>query len=243
MPPTPTIVCLCGSTRHKDLFLAAADHEARAGRIVLMPGVFSKADRVTLSGDELRVLGELHRRKLELADEILVIDAGARVGEDTAAEIRYATELGKPVRYWSAMAGTSPAAATPVDPVLALAESHRAQRLITNHTPTLDVPAEVKELRCALIEEEASEFRAALEAGDLVEVADAIADLLYVVYGAALTFGVPVKEVFAEVHRSNMTKLDDEGEPIYRGDGKVMKGPNFSPPDLLPILRSAGYRA
>lgn len=93
----------------------------------------------------------------------------------------------------------------------------------------------------ALIEEEAAEFRAAVEADDVVEIADAVADLLYVVYGAALTFGIPVPEVFAEVHRSNMTKLDDEGNPIYRSDGKVMKGPNFSPPELLPILRNAGY--
>jgi len=67
-------------------------------------------------------------------------------------------------------------------------------------------------------------------------VADAIADLLYVVYGAALTFGIPTAEVFAEVHRSNMTKLGDDGLPIYRDDGKVLKGPHYSPPDLAPIL-------
>lgn len=129
----------------------------------------------------------------------------------------------------------------PIDPVVALAESHRAQHLVSNDVPTLDAPDDVKALRCALIEEEAREFRAALEADDIVEVADAIADLLYVVYGAARTFGIPVREVFAEVHRSNMTKLDDNGEPIVRADGKVMKGSNFSPPDLRPILEKAGY--
>lgn len=130
----------------------------------------------------------------------------------------------------------------PIDPLVALRESHRAQQLITSDTPTLDVPSMVKELRCALIEEEAAEFRAAVEDGDIVAVADAIADLLYVVYGAALTFGIPVREVFTEVHRSNMTKLGDDGLPSYREDGKVLKGPNFSPPDLLPVLIAAGYK-
>lgn len=127
-----------------------------------------------------------------------------------------------------------------LDPMDALAESHRVQRLVTNLSPTLNVPDAIKSLRCALIEEEAAEFRAALDADDLVEVADALADLLYVVYGAALTFGIPIAEVFAEVHRSNMTKLDDQGNPIFRPDGKVMKGPNFSPPDLSPILQRHG---
>jgi predicted HAD superfamily Cof-like phosphohydrolase len=128
-----------------------------------------------------------------------------------------------------------------IDPVAALRESHRVQHLVTNEVPTVDVPREVKALRCALIEEEAGEFRTAVEAGDLIGIADAVADLLYVVYGAALTFGIPVREVLAEVHRSNMTKLGDDGHPLYRDDGKVMKGPNFSPPQLEPILAAAGY--
>lgn len=75
----------------------------------------------------------------------------------------------------------------------------------------------------------------------LVEVADAIGDLLYVVYGAALTFGLPAREVFAEVHRSNTTKLDDDGNPIGRHGGKITKGPNYSAPELLGVLRSAGF--
>ena len=114
------------------------------------------------------------------------------------------------------------------DRIAAVSEGHRVQHLLINDRPTLEVPAETKELRWALIEEEAAEFRTAIEAEDLVEVADAIGDLLYVVYGAALTFGIPVAEVFTEVHRSNMTKLDDDGQPVVRADGKVMKGPNFS---------------
>ncbi len=239
-PSDARVVCLCGSTRFKSEFLAAAEYLALVGTVVLMPGVFSKADGIVLGREELKTLVELHHRKIEMADEILVIDHDGEVGEDTAAEIALAAAAAKPVRYWSQIRDRRrPSEA--IDPVDALAESHRVQRLVTSRVPTLDVPVEVKELRCSLIEEEASEFREAVEAGDAVGVADAIADLLYVVHGAALTFGIPVKAVFAEVHRSNMTKLDDDGLPIYRADGKVMKGPNFSPPNLQPILEAAGW--
>lgn len=239
-PAGPVVVCLCGSVRHKETFLAAAAAEALAGRVTLMPGVFSKADGINLSESEIAALGDLHRHKIAMADEVLVIDPDGKVGDATASEIAYATDLGKNVRYLSRESVS--ALRVIVDPVAALRESHQVQRLVTSEVPTLDVPSPVKELRCALIEEEASEFRAAVEADDIAEVADAIADLLYVVYGAALTFGIPVREVFTEVHRSNMTKLDDEGQPILRADGKVMKGPNFSPPDLRPILDAAAGR-
>jgi predicted HAD superfamily Cof-like phosphohydrolase len=233
----PVIVCLCGSTRFKAEFLAAQRVEALAGRVVLAPGVYSHADGIGLSTDALRRLAGLHRRKIELADELLVIAPEGVIGEATRGEINYARRLGKPIRYWSER--VDPAA---IDPLDALRESHVAQRLVTNEIPGLDVPDVVKELRCALIEEEAAEFRTAVEENDIVGVADAIADLLYVTYGAALTFGIPIREVFAEVHRSNMTKLDDEGNPVYRDDGKVMKGPNFSAPSLMPLLAAAGYR-
>lgn len=232
------IVCLCGSVRYKQEFLAAQEAESLRGRVVLAPGVFSKADGRALTDDQIQGLHALHRRKIELADELVVIAPDERIGESTAEEIAYGRSLGKPVRYWEPDGQRSP-----IDPVQALEESHRAQRLLSSDSPTLDVPDEVKSLRCALIEEEAREFRDALEADDIVGVADAIADLLYVVYGAARTFGIPVREVFAEVHRSNMTKLDENGKAILRADGKVMKGPNYSPPDLLPLLRSAGLRA
>jgi predicted HAD superfamily Cof-like phosphohydrolase len=74
--------------------------------------------------------------------------------------------------------------------------------------PTLDVPGESREMACALIEEEAGEFRAAVEASDLVEIADAVADLIWVVLEAALRFGIPIEPVFAEVRRSNLTKVE-----------------------------------
>lgn len=71
---------------------------------------------------------------------------------------------------------------------------------------------------------------------DLAEAADALGDLDYVVQGANLVFGIPAEEVVAEIHRSNMSKLGADGKPIYRDDGKILKGPNYSPPDLASII-------
>lgn len=101
--------------------------------------------------------------------------------------------------------------------------------------PTL-VSNALGDLRSALIAEEASEYGDALESRDLVEVADALGDLLYVVYGAALVHGLPIGEIFEEIHRSNMSKLGEDGKPIYREDNKVLKGPNFTPPNLREII-------
>jgi NTP pyrophosphatase (non-canonical NTP hydrolase) len=101
--------------------------------------------------------------------------------------------------------------------------------------PTVDVAANEREMACALIEEEAAEFRAAVEASDLVEIADAVADLTWVVLEAGITFGIPIEEVFAEVRRSNLTKVEN-GEPVVNAAGKIVAGPGFSAPDLLPIL-------
>jgi predicted HAD superfamily Cof-like phosphohydrolase len=71
---------------------------------------------------------------------------------------------------------------------------------------------------------------------DLVEAADALGDLDYVVNGAALGMGIPLPDVTAEIHRSNMSKMGADGKPIYREDGKVLKGPNYSPPNLIKVL-------
>lgn len=73
---------------------------------------------------------------------------------------------------------------------------------------------------------------------DTVEAADALADLVYVIYGASLESSIPLDAVLAEVQRSNMSKLGEDGKPIYRPDGKVMKGPNFSQPDIRKVLFS-----
>lgn len=105
------------------------------------------------------------------------------------------------------------------------------------------VPAEeVRQLRVDLIEEEAREFREASERGDIVEVADAIADLIVVVVGAAVTWGIPLKACFDEVHRSNMSKVGEDGKVVRREDGKVLKPEGWSRPDLERVLREAGRR-
>ena len=95
---------------------------------------------------------------------------------------------------------------------------------------------ETQVLRYALIHEELNEFVDAMKKEDLVEVADALTDLLYVVYGAGHAFGIDLDKCFAEVQRSNMSKLGEDGKPIYRDDGKVMKGQNFSEPQLKECL-------
>ena len=89
-------------------------------------------------------------------------------------------------------------------------------------------------LRVDLIEEEYDELKQAVYShdGSMTDVADALSDILYVVYGMAHSFGIDIDECFREVHVSNMSKLDENGKPIYREDGKVVKGPNYKPPNL-----------
>ena len=94
----------------------------------------------------------------------------------------------------------------------------------------------VVQLRVDLIEEELHELKEAIKNNDLVEVADALTDILYVTYGAGHSFGVDLDKCFDEVQRSNMSKLGKDGNPIYNDSGKVMKGPNYSAPDLKKII-------
>lgn len=91
-------------------------------------------------------------------------------------------------------------------------------------------------LRLDLIEEEVQELRDGLGKKSMLEIADALTDILYVVYGAGHAFGLDLDDCFHEVHRSNMTKLGEDGRPMYRDDGKVMKGPNYEEPNLLPFV-------
>jgi predicted HAD superfamily Cof-like phosphohydrolase len=91
-------------------------------------------------------------------------------------------------------------------------------------------------LRYELIDEELKELREAIGNADMVEVADALTDLLYVVYGAGHAFGINLDKCFEEVHSSNMSKLGADGKPIYREDGKVLKGENFFQPNLSKVL-------
>ena len=90
----------------------------------------------------------------------------------------------------------------------------------------------INKLRLDLIKEELSELTDAMKNKDLLEVADALTDILYVTYGAGHAFGIDLDKCFDEVQNSNMSKLDENGKPIYNKNGKVMKGPNYFKPDL-----------
>ena len=104
--------------------------------------------------------------------------------------------------------------------------------------PTCPSP-ELAKLRLELIREEVEELNVGIEGMDIVEIADALTDILYVVYGAGHAFGIDLDECYHEVHRSNMSKLGEDGKPIYREDGKVLKGPNYFHPNLKDILDGA----
>ena len=90
----------------------------------------------------------------------------------------------------------------------------------------------INELRLSLIKEELDELKEAMKNKDLLEVADALTDILYVTYGAGHAFGIDLDKCFEEVQNSNMSKLDENGKPIYNESGKVMKGPKYFKPDL-----------
>ena len=94
----------------------------------------------------------------------------------------------------------------------------------------------VNKLRYELIKEELDELKVAMENKDLLEVADALTDILYVTYGAGLAFGIDLDKCFEEVQSSNMSKLGKDGKPIYSENGKVMKGPNYFKPDLKKFI-------
>ena len=94
----------------------------------------------------------------------------------------------------------------------------------------------INKLRLDLIKEELDELKEAMNNKDLLEVADALTDILYVTYGAGHAFGINLDKCFEEVQNSNMSKLDDNGKPIYNEHGKVMKGPNYFKPDLTKFI-------
>ena len=92
------------------------------------------------------------------------------------------------------------------------------------------------QLRFDLIQEELNELKEAINNNDIIEVADALTDILYVTYGAGHSFGVDLDSCFNEVQNSNMSKLGDNGKPIYNESGKVMKGPNYFKPNIKKII-------
>ncbi|ATA93167.1 hypothetical protein CGC54_01810 [Capnocytophaga canimorsus] len=121
---------------------------------------------------------------------------------------------------------------------------HQAFGLGIRHTPTTDLTEEIIKLRFNLMAEENQEYLQAAQNKDLVEVADALGDMLYILCGTIIEHGMQHKidAVFQEIQRSNMSKLGAEGKPIYREDGKVMKGPDYFPPDIAKILNNNEIR-
>ena len=119
---------------------------------------------------------------------------------------------------------------------------HEAFGVHIEHQPTACLPEALTTMRATLMEEEFDEYRAACTNGDVVEIADALTDMLYVVFGTIITQGLQdvAVELFDEVHRSNMSKLDENGQPVLREDGKVLKPERFSHPDLASILSGYG---
>ncbi len=97
--------------------------------------------------------------------------------------------------------------------------------------------SKINQLRVDLIKEELDELIEAMNKKDLVEVADALTDILYVTYGAGHAFGINLDDCFEEVQNSNMSKLNKDGKPIYNNKGKVMKGPNYFKPDLNKFIK------
>jgi|SaaInl5LU_22_DNA_1037371.scaffolds.fasta_scaffold21640_2 predicted HAD superfamily Cof-like phosphohydrolase len=124
------------------------------------------------------------------------------------------------------------------DTISAVEKFHTAFKIGNNYSPTVDLPTAEIDLRHRLMSEENEEYLEAALEGDIVEIADALGDMLYILCGTILKHGLQhkIEEVFQEIQRSNMSKLDANGEPIYREDGKVMKSDQYFRPDIAEIL-------
>ncbi|MBU3822443.1 nucleoside triphosphate pyrophosphohydrolase family protein [Flavobacteriaceae bacterium XHP0103] len=120
----------------------------------------------------------------------------------------------------------------------AVKEFHTAFKIGYRESPKADLGIEKNMLRYKLMREENEEYLEAANNNDLVEVADALGDMLYILCGTIIEHGLQYKieEVFEEIQRSNMSKLGEDGQPIYREDGKVLKGPNYFKPNIETIL-------
>jgi predicted HAD superfamily Cof-like phosphohydrolase len=122
--------------------------------------------------------------------------------------------------------------------IRAVQDFHEAFGLGVRQTPTANLAPKTLQLRYDLMKEENEEYLEAALNNDLVEVADALGDMLYILCGTIIEHGMQdkIEEVFEEIQRSNMSKLGEDGKPIYREDGKVLKGPNYFKPDIGGIL-------
>jgi predicted HAD superfamily Cof-like phosphohydrolase len=117
-------------------------------------------------------------------------------------------------------------------------EFHEVFGLEYHEAPTANVSRRIYELRHRLMQEENDEYLEACEKGDLTQIADALGDKMYILFGSIIAHGLQhkIEEIFSEIHRSNMSKLDDQGKPIYREDGKIMKSSNYFLPEIRRVL-------
>lgn len=124
------------------------------------------------------------------------------------------------------------------DKIEAVYEFHRVFGIGNNDEPEHNIGEDDFLLRHRLMHEENEEYLEAAKEGDLVEIADALGDMMYILYGTICKHGLQhrIADIFDEIHRSNMSKLDAEGNPIYREDGKVMKGENYFKPNIAKFL-------
>ena len=124
-------------------------------------------------------------------------------------------------------------------PIKAVTEFHNAFGLSVELKPKADLPSPITELRYNLMKEENEEYLEAVKSNDLIEIGDALGDMLYILCGTIISHGFQdkIEALFDEIQRSNMSKLGDDGKPIYREDGKVLKGPNYFRPDIEKILK------
>jgi predicted HAD superfamily Cof-like phosphohydrolase len=125
-----------------------------------------------------------------------------------------------------------------LDKINKVKEFHETFGLEFHEQPTVEVSERIIDLRHRLMEEENNEYLEACKAGDLTQIADALGDKMYILFGTIIAHGLQYKieEVFDEIHRSNMSKLDENGKPIYREDGKIMKSNKYFLPDIKSIL-------
>ena len=125
-------------------------------------------------------------------------------------------------------------------PIEAVIKFHEAYGLGIENKPQANLSEKIVELRYNLMKEENEEYLQAAQDNDLIEIGDALGDMLYILCGTIIAHGFQDKmeAIFEEIQRSNMSKLDTDGKPIYREDGKVMKGPNYFKPNLEKIITS-----
>lgn len=202
----PKVVCLCGSTKFKADFEAANRAETLAGNVVLSVGMFGHFEGLDPSGDVKRRLDELHLRKIDMADEVFVVNTGGYIGESTGREIEYARRAGKPVRYLcQPEPSVVPLSPRKVDWVADLEALHKK----FGNLPAIvaawpeNVRREFWEFRLDFLGEELAETENAETPAAAV---DGFIDLCVVAIGTLHAFGVDAREAWRRVHVANMAK-------------------------------------